>query len=178
MAIVVDINAKKEYEKLSEGVHVGVLADIVDLGIQPSQYGDKHKVRFVWLTDEEDSEGYTKRAFETFTLSPQCLTHEKAGLRKRLEPIAKENKIVLPTSGKFDLDVFIGVNRQLVIQHNENAKGDVFANVSSTLPLKPGMQKISIPADFKRKEGAATKSSKPAPKPVTPAPVEDEDIPF
>jgi hypothetical protein len=175
MTLIIDINAKKDYEKVSEGVHIGVLADIVDLGMQPSQYGEKHKVRLVWLTDEVDSQGYTKRAFETYTFS----LHEKADLRKRLEPIAKENKITIPSSGKFDVDVFIGVNRQLVIQHNENQKGDVFANVSSTLALKPDMYKLSIPADFKRKD--TSNGSKPAAKAAATArvsTVEDDDIPF
>lgn len=142
MPITVNINSGKEYEKLSEGVHSAVLADIVDLGVQDTQYGPKRKVRFVWLTDEVDAEGQTKRAFETFTAS----LHEKATLRKRVDQIV--GKTGVPVSGEFNLESLIGVNRRLVIQHNEGGQGNVYANVTSTLAPE---KKLSVPKDFQRK---------------------------
>lgn len=150
MGITVNINSGKDYEKLPEGVFPAVLADIVDLGVQDTQYGPKEKVRLVWLTNQVDSEGHTMRAFETFTKS----LHEKAGLRKRVDPIIKANNLApIPDKGTYDLDALLGINRRLVIQHNESAKGDVYANVTSTLTPDPG-QTIRIPSDFKRKEAS------------------------
>lgn len=157
MPITVSINSGKEFEILSEGTPAGVLADIVDLGIKETQYGMKHKVRFVWLTDEVDGDGKTKRAFETFTKS----LHEKATLRKRVDNIVGKGLDGVPGKGvvdltpkgeEYNLEQLLGVQRRLVIQHNENGKGDTYANVTSTLPPE---KKLNIPKDFQRKPSEA-----------------------
>lgn len=153
MGITVAINSGKDFEKLAEGIHNAVLADIVELGIQETQYGPKEKLRFVWLTDSVDSEGKTMRAFETFTSS----LHEKATLRKRVDQIVGKGLDNTPGKGlvaltpkgeEYDIEMLLGVNRRLVIQHNENGKGDVYANVTSTLAPE---KKLNVPKDFQRK---------------------------
>src|SRR6185503_7841215 len=83
MPIVVNINSGTDYEPVSEGVHSAVLADIIDLGKVQTAFGEKDKVRFVWLTDEADENGRTKRISKSYTKS----LHEKANLRKDVEKI-------------------------------------------------------------------------------------------
>src|SRR5579859_4336054 len=83
MAIVININSGKDFEPVSEGVHAAVLAEVVDKGICETQFGPKHKVMLVWLTDEADEDGKTKYVFQSFTAS----LHEKAGLRKAVKAI-------------------------------------------------------------------------------------------
>lgn len=151
MSIVININSGKDYEKVSEGVHTAVLADVVDLGLVDTQFGPKEKVRFVWLTSETDSEGRTKMAFQTFTKS----LHEKATLTKTVKSMLGK----VPTAGSFDLESLIGHNARLVIQHNEGKEGQVYANVSSILKAEPKSPKMDIPRDFVRKQDKPAKAA-------------------
>ena len=153
MGITVKINAKKGYEKVSEGMHNAVLADIVDLGEVQTKFGLKPKVRLVWITNELDKEQKSKRAFETYTLS----LHEKAGLAKRLKGLG----VSIPTTGEFELDSVIGLNARLAIQHNAatDGSGDVYANVASTLKPAAGSQPMKVPADFVRAQDKDKKAA-------------------
>jgi hypothetical protein len=153
MGIVVKINAKKDYEKVSEGMHQAVLADIVELGVEQTKFGPKDRVRLVWITDEADKEGRSKLVFEKFTLS----LHEKAGLAKRFKSIG----IAVPTANdaEFDLDKALGTNARLVIQHSEpTPDGDVYANVASALKADPKATRLSIPKDFVRQQDKPAKN--------------------
>lgn len=142
MAIVININSGKDFEPVSEGVHAAVLAAVVDKGIQPTAFGDKHKVMFVWLTDEADENGKTKFVFQSFTAS----LHEKAGLRKAVKAIRGKDI----DGADFDIESLVGSQNQLVIQHNEAANGKVYANVQAIMKAKPG-SRVTIPSDFEFK---------------------------
>jgi hypothetical protein len=154
MAIVININSGKDFEPVSEGVHAAVLAAVVDKGIQPTAFGDKHKVMFVWLTDEADENGKTKFVFQSFTAS----LHEKAGLRKAVKAIRGKDI----DGADFDIESLVGSQNQLVVQHNEAANGKVYANISAILKAKPGTR-VSIPADFEFKP-KAKENQAPAPR--------------
>lgn len=149
MSLIVEINPVREYELLSEGVHAAVLADIIDLGLQPGFQGGppKQKIQFVWLTDEADQKGYTKRAFARYTFS----LHKKSSLTAAL----RQMKVAVPTTGKFNVESLLGRQQNLVIQHNPAADGSgkIFANIASYMAPN---QKVAIPADFKRKEVVTT----------------------
>ena len=198
MAIVININSGKDFEPVSEGVHAAVLAEVVDKGIQPTPFGDKHKVMLVWLTDEADEDGKTKLVFQSFTAS----LHEKAGLRKAVKAI--RGKDLGADEANFDIESLKGSQVQLVIQHNESNSGKVYANVQAIMKAKPGAR-VTVPSDFEFKlkdktENAAT-AQQPRPsvgvgagvkaagggravaataysRPTNPAPITDEDIPF
>lgn len=144
MAIVININSSKDFEPVSEGVHAAVLAEVVDKGIQPTPFGDKHKVMFVWLTDEADEEGKTKLVFQPFTAS----LHEKAALRKATKAI--RGKDLSADEENFDIESLKGSQVQLVIQHHESNTGKVYANVQAIMKAKPGAR-VSIPSDFEFK---------------------------
>lgn len=143
MPIVVNINSGTDYEPVSEGVHSAVLADIIDLGKVQTAFGEKDKVRFVWLTDEADENGRTKRISKSYTKS----LHEKANLRKDVEKIIGKP---LGSATSFDVERLIGAQNQLVVEHNEGTDGKVYGNVKAIMKPK---EKIAIPADFERKTG-------------------------
>lgn len=146
MGIVVNITSTdKVYEKLSENIHPAVLVDVIDLGEVATEFGPKLKCRLVYMTNEKDTEGNRKLAFETFTQS----LHEKASLTKRVKSLG-----FTPADG-FDLDQMIGVNARLVIQHNEGKgknAGKVYANVANTLKPSPDAPKMTVPGDYVRKQ--------------------------
>lgn len=184
MAIVVKINGgNQDFEPLSEGVHPAVLADIVDLGMVNTGFGQKHKVRFVWVTEEKDSDGRQKYAFKRYTLS----LHEKANLRKDVKGILGKDI----DGEEFDIETLIGKYNNLVIQHGEDEKtGKVYANVVTL--MKP-TKRVAIPQDFVRAKDK-DQSKKPAQSvkaagggtsvaaailaPINSQPITDEDIPF
>lgn len=163
MSIPISINSGKDFEPVSEGVHQAVLADIEDLGMVQTAFGDKPKVKFLWLTDEADEGGRTKYVFERFTAS----LHEKAQLRKRVKELLGRDLSAAELKEKtFDIETLLGTRRGLIIEHNES-QGKVYANVKAT--IKPDTKaRVEIPADFVRKQsGKAVAAAilKPASKP-------------
>ena len=189
MPITININSGSDFEPVSEGVHAAVLADVVDLGVVPTSFGNKHKVQFIWLTDEADKEGRTKYVFQRFTAS----LHEKSGLRKAIKGFTKRD---IPADLKsFDIESLIGTQTALVIQHNEAPDGKIYANVTGY--MRPSA-KVTIPGDFVRRKDRPANSGgfdKGARKPVQSAgggravaaavlappasqPIGDDDIPF
>lgn len=153
MSIIININSGKEFEKVSEGVHSAVLADIVQLGEVPTEFGPKKKVKFVWMTSETDSDGRTLYVHERFNES----LHEKSSLTKRLKTMG----INVPTDvAGFDIEVAIGTQAQLVVQHNEDKEGRVWANISSVLKFDPKKHvKVAIPREFKRDQDKPAKAA-------------------
>ena len=175
----IPVKIDSDFELLSEGIHPAILADVVDLGERDTQNGPKLKVQFVWLTSEVDTEGRTKRAFETFNQS----VHE----RSRLGQTVRKLGAVVPSSGFYDPEDLIGTQRNLVIQHNEAADGKVYANITAYLKPDGKSPKMSIPRDFERKGKApartavATPQAAPKPSPAyagNQQPISDEDVPF
>jgi hypothetical protein len=142
--ITISINQGKDFEALSEGLHTLILADVVDLGIQETSFGPKHKIRFVYLSDEADSEGRTKYVFEKFTRS----LHEKSRLRPRVKELLGRD-----LSGDelkaFDIETLIGSQRQAIIEHSEDKDGNTWANVKAFMKGAAPV-KLTIPADFTR----------------------------
>lgn len=152
MPITININSGADYEPVSEGVHSAVLADIVDLGVVETSFGPKHKVQFVWMTDEADEGGRTKYVFKRYTAS----LHEKASLRKDVKQILGKDI----AGNSFDLESLIGTQKGLIIQHSEGTNGKVYANIAGY--LKPPA-KVAIPSDFvRRKDRTDAAPKKPA----------------
>jgi len=142
MPIVAPKTENKQFEIATEGPHVGVLADVIDLGVVTTDRGQKHRIRFLWLLDEEDSEGRQLSSVETFNLS----ANEASLLAKRVKSIYGQ----LPPAD-FDYEKCIGVCRLLIIQHN--AVGDrTYANVTGVSKLPANMQPMKVPANFVRRK--------------------------
>lgn len=127
MSFVVETVPSK-FTPVSEGVHAAVLAKIIDRGTEETPYGPKHKAMFVYITDETDAEGKPKLVFATYTVS----VHEKSKLRKVLFALGKE--IV---DNRFDLDLLVGTQTQLIIEQRESYTGRLYANVQGYLKANP-----------------------------------------
>lgn len=137
MAITVSIS---NYELPNEGPQAAVLADVIDLGIVDSKFGKKHKVNFVWILAEKDTQDKQKRVYERFTLS----LNEKAGLRKRLTQLGA--KFDAKTKD-FDVEQYVGTQATLVITYNDGDGGKKFANV---LAAMKATQEVTLPEGFVR----------------------------
>ena len=182
MAIMATANGGGEgrsFQPAPEGVHQGVLVDVVDLGIlQVSWQGvtkSQHKVNLAWQINENREDGKPFLVFKRYTLS----LHEKSGLRKDLESWRGRKITRAEEQTGVDLEGMIGQNCLLNITHNQ--VGDrTFANVSSVNPLMKGMPKMVV-RDFVRKlerteanQAQAEHYDERNPPPM----VEDDSIPF
>ena len=127
------------YTPAPEGLHHAVCVDVVDLGVLTTNWGDKHKVRFVWQIEEENAD--THRRFEarkSYTLS----LHEKAALRKDLESW-RSRKFTEAELGGFDLEQVLGANCQIQIVHDIGEDATIWANVQAVVPAPKNVPKLA-----------------------------------
>jgi len=168
MAIIAKKN-RKDYTPAPEGLWPAVCVDVVDLGVEKTPWGDKHKVQLRWTLEEKDPK--TDKAFlvlKKYTLS----LDEKANLRRELETW-RGKKFTKEESEGFDLEKLLGANCQLQIIHNITDGGDTYANVQAIVPGARGVVKLAIPSDYIRVCDRDKEH-----KPEASGPITDDDIPF
>jgi hypothetical protein len=144
MAIIARDN-RKEWTAAPEGLHQAVCIDVVDLGLVPTPWGDKSKVRIVWQLSEINPD--TGKPFEVrrdFGLS----LSEKAHLRGTLEAW-RGRKFTKEELDGFDLERLIGANCQVQIIHNLSDEGRTYANVQAVVPPARNLPKLH-PQDYVR----------------------------
>jgi hypothetical protein len=149
MALIVNDN-KKEFEKPASGAYNGVLVDTADLGLIKTQFGDKMKVRFVWVLGKLDGTGYATdsegKPFRVMSEMNQT-TNEKSDLYKAIRGILGTP----PPAGPYDVEQLIGRNNQLFIVLEPSKDGTkMYANVKGILPYPATLTPLAIPADFVR----------------------------
>lgn len=169
---------KSNFEIAKEGMVQAVIAEVRNLGLQKESFNgvekEVHKILLRWQLAELDPKNNNepKRIYEKFTFS----LHEKAKLRKRIVQIFKKEP-----PDNFDFNLLVGVNRNVVIEHNLGKDGKTYANIGSILPLNAGQAKLEI-VPIKAKEDKKPAASVPASVAGTAvsaaAPITDEDIPF
>jgi hypothetical protein len=168
----------KVFEKPTSGLFLGVLADIVDLGlVRNKKFGNvQPMVRLVWILNSKDKEGNYFRVMRQVTAS----LSEKANLFGIVRDITGKKPEV-----PFELETLIGTNSQLVISTETTADGKVYANIKAILLPQPGTQHFAVPSGFVRNKDSKTNTAQgqtqPAPANSVAAPsvvVTEEDIPF
>lgn len=159
MPVIVSEPDQKDWELPEDGQYIGVIADVIDLGLVKTGFGEKRKVQIKWLLDAADGEG---KQFQVSVFHNASL-HKDANLRKCLKSILGAD-----VSGEFDLEEILGINNQLVIE--QNTKDDkTYANVIAILKVPKGSPRLEIPADFVRKsekDGEKKQQAKQAKRPA------------
>jgi hypothetical protein len=167
MAMIIKGNG--DFEPAPEGLHSAVCVDVVDLGIQQTPWGDRHKVLLVWeiamLMD--DRRPFIVRKRYTASL------HEKSNLNKDLKAWRGQPFTAEELAG-FDIEKILKAPCQVLIQHTDK-DGSVYANVTAIMKAAPG-QKLAPSGHYTRakdrpQEQRAAANGAPA------KPVEDP-IPF
>ena len=170
MPIIVKDN-RREFTPAPEGLHQAVCVDVIDLGIQPSPWGDKQKIEIRWQLDQIDEE--TGKRFMVMSRYTTSL-NEKANLRKHLEAW-RGKKFTKEELDGFDVEKLLGVNCQLQVIHNLSDNGGTFANVQAIVPLGKGMVKIRPSEDYVRMINRDPKSGTTA---TAGAPGDEDEAPF
>ncbi len=165
---------KIEYTPAPEGLHQAVCCDVVDLGLQPTLWGEKEKVQIRWQIEETNPDNGNKpfEVSKRFTLS----LHEKANLRITLETW-RGRKFSDEELEGFDLEKLIGVNCQVQIMHNPKDGGGVYANVQAVVPAPKNATKLRV-RDYVRKVDRDRGKELEKDEFNSQAEVGDEDIPF
>lgn len=149
MAIIAK-KPESNFTPCPEGLHQAVCVDVVDLGIQKSAYGEKHKVEVRWQTEMENEEA--QRRFQLrkwYTLS----LHEKASLRKDLE-CWRGRKFTEDELHGFDLEKLLGANCQLQVIHNITDDGKTYDNIQAIVPHNPKLPKLAADNYIREKDRA------------------------
>lgn len=125
MPFIVKASQKKTKWPLApEGVHQAVLIEVKDMGMVETNFGPKHRARFVW---ELDHAGLKCRVFQVFNVSFDPKSH----MRKNVSAVLGRDP-----GEKFDLDTLVGSVAPLVIGHDEGNDGVTYANVRAILPVR------------------------------------------
>lgn len=157
---------KERFTPAPEGVYNAVCVDVVDLGMQPTLWGDKPKLKLVWEIEAKMDDG------RPFLVSHRygATIHEKSALRKHLKTW-RGRDFTKEELEDFDVDKVIGAPCQLVISHNENKEGDIFANVEAV--LKATSAKLSPTGKYQRVKDRKNQENRTEEKEMA-----SSDIPF
>lgn len=142
MAIKVSDTGGGDFKMVPQGTHIAVCNQVVDVGMQVTNFGPKHKVFLRWeipaeriqYGDGNENEGpMVIGKFYTASLN------EKANLRQDLEAWRGRAFTEQELAG-FDLDNVLGAPCQISVVHNES-NGKTYANVRSVTALPKGVDK-------------------------------------
>ena len=89
---------ESKYEQAKAGKQPAVIAEFLDIGTQPTKFGDRNQCRITYILAECDSGGRQKRISQTLTAS----LHEKAKLTAVL------TQIFGSVPDEFDSETLIG----------------------------------------------------------------------
>lgn len=140
------IPAAKEFEKPEAGSHLGVIIDVVDLGMVTSVYNGQTKtypaIRFIWALGTIGKDGKPLQVWGKKLNASSW--HENGNLYKTVKQIL--GSAPLPT---FDPESLIGQVRQLFISREKSVDGTKdYVNIVGIVPA-PGAA-LPVPADYVR----------------------------
>lgn len=142
MGIKVMEKGGADFKKLAPGSYAAVCTQIIGVGLQPSDFGYKERIklrfevpseRTEWELDGVKHEG-PMIIWGTYTAS----LSKKANLRKDLEAWRGREFTPEELAG-FDLDKILGKPCLISVVHKDAGNGKVYANISSIGQLPKGM---------------------------------------
>lgn len=126
-----------EYPLCPDGLHSAVIVDAVDLGMQASPWGEKHKLSIVFETQltNEDGNHYILASRYNWSL------HEKSNLRKDLERLLGKKFTHEELLEGFDLNSIVGMSCNILVVHHKT-EDRTYANIESILPYKDSSGRV------------------------------------
>lgn len=130
------------FEMTPVGAQVARCYRVIDLGTQTTEWQGQtkkaHKVMLSWelLGDDRMADGRPFSISKRYTVS----THEKSNMRKDFE--GWRGKAFTPAEeATFSIANVVGAYCLLNVTHNAGGDGNVYANVSSLMPVPKGLPK-------------------------------------
>lgn len=157
---------ESKFTPAPEGLHLATCCDVVDLGVRPTPFGDKHQVEIWWQLETrtpDTGDRFSVRKRYTASL------HEKAALTKDLV-LWRGKPFTADERKGFDLEKLLGAACQLQVVHKVTDDGKTFANVAAVFTA--GGKKLAV-EDYVRQKDRPTEGA-----PHGHAAPDDESIPF
>ena len=129
-----------DYELAPVGVYRAVCTRLLNLGMQETNYGDKHQIHLAFEIDENMADGRPFLMMQNYTLS----LNSKARLRNDLEAWRGRAFTAEELSG-FDLKTVLGKPLQISVVHSPDGK---YANIGSMMPLGRGQEALAPSGDL------------------------------
>ncbi len=131
-----------DFAPVPEGSHMAVCDMFVDLGLQDSRFGAKHKIYLRWqipalrIDYEKDGEKINAPMSigGTYTLS----LAEKSNLRPMLQAW-RGRAFTADELKKFDVSSVLGAPCMITVTHNPKDGGGVYANVGAVVKIPAGL---------------------------------------
>lgn len=145
-----DTGGGRDFDPVPEGSHMAVCDMFVDLGLQDSRFGAKHKIYLRWqipaLRIEFEKDGEKINApmsiGATYTLS----LAEKSNLRPLLQSW-RGKAFTAEELKKFDVSSVLGAPCMITVTHNPKEGGGVYANVGAVVKIPAGIPAPTIEGD-------------------------------
>lgn len=137
-----DTGGGKDFDPVPEGSHLAVCDMFVDMGVQDSRFGAKHKIYLRWqipslrVKYEKDGQPYEAPMAigSTYTLS----LAEKSALRPMLQSW-RGRAFTADELKKFDVTTVLGKPCMITVTHAPKTEGGVYANVGVVAKLPAGV---------------------------------------
>jgi hypothetical protein len=128
------------------GLHRAVCVDVIDLGLEDTEFGKKYQVQIAWQIDAKKDNGFSFCVRRRYTAT----LGERATLRKTLEGWLGRKLEKAELEGGFDLESLKGLQCQVLVQHQTRANGTEYARVESVLPPAKGVEPLKDDGSYKR----------------------------
>lgn len=161
---------RPKYENPPVGLHPAVCCDVIDLGLQDTPFGKKHKVALRWQIAEKKSDGKRFVVRKSFSAS----LDKRATLRKDLESW-RGKSFSNAEAEKLDLEVLLGKPCTLQLVEAPGRDGTVYVNVATVMPLAKGFEVLTVDGDYVREQDRPADGSGAD---TGEAPPEDSEVPF
>jgi hypothetical protein len=131
----------RKHPQPSNGWHCAVLADIEDLGMQDSAFGEKHTLRLTFLVDEKDPNGELFRVTDLCSASPHVDSK-----------LTRYARVLLGCDPGDELETEELLRRccRLETEVKANLKGKGYPRIIASAPLQPEESGPAIPLNFQR----------------------------
>ena len=170
------------------GQQRAVCADVIDLGVKKTAFGDKHKVRIVWQSEKPMPDGKPFQCRQDYNLTLGT-ADKPSKLREHLE-CWRGRPFTEKEAESFDVERLLNANCYILISHEKMSRGGVWAAVKAIMPPLPGPKLVV--RDYVRQTDKPAAAATPEPDepgshdedpfpPVSDAdagPGPEDDIPF
>ena len=192
LSITVGSGGSTTWENAPTGIHKATCCDVVDLGKNETEFGEKHQCELHFELDKATA-GLVEATGNQFTVRTQRFNlpepghqlNEKSSLHKFLS--AWRGKTLKP-GDNIELEKLVGVHAHLVLAMKVSQKtGSEYTAITTASPKNKNEVFPPLSGAYKRRQDtddAQQPAAAPAqPAPVQPAPapaanLDDDDVPF
>ena len=191
LSITVGSGGSTTWENAPTGIHKATCCDVVDLGKNETEFGEKHQCELHFELDKTTA-GFVEATGNQFTVRTQRFNlpepghqlNEKSSLHKFLS--AWRGKTLKP-GDNIELEKLVGVHAHLVLGTKTSQKGTEYTAITTASPKNKNEVFPPLSGAYKRRQDtddAQQPAAAPAqPAPVQPAPapaanLDDDDVPF